>query len=784
MDNTLGLSLLRELDFEDYNSLIAQIELVKAGYELYFVIDADLINNYCYPLGIIPENTKYERKSKLSPDYLADEQITLHTLFYLNDNHKRLLLLDQYCYEVEAMLYMASKEGKRKLDDLDIHFPIFKLDNKNNSLMELLFESFSSMYSKVLLHINGLKKASHILKDRKLLLDSNELDSPTVKKIIDASKGSERDSRVISEIMSSLINEKKEDPNYNSALFMSKKRDAIIIDRILSFNREIQKIKFSERKKIFILLSDSTLLKNTIVELSKNKTAVKYPNLQGKRIMYYRNIAQSFAYLISLVYTKNGFIDFYKTKNNLKELQKASLLLNKRFNKTSVQLKLQTNELLSISVFANYNRLRNAFENSGLLKSFEPLFESIKNDLKTKSIKDVANIFLMFKNEGQNYIKEIESQHIYFLRTLLNVGNFNTSFVYGIDKVKNEGAMFDLSKGADYIEGNYHHLPLLLTFSSIDNSYIDSMYELIKLVLSHHMEDSINICNQLENILAQMNSSSIYDNVKTEINLIKAFIFMILPSMQNRDKIKDNDTLAHSWLKDLNINENDYEALKNKYYLTIWSSRRIQRYNESIKLAKKAIKDFPDDPRFYHGLFLSQYCLYEESIEMKSPINIHLIENMLKNLDKAYILYPPFILSNFSYKNLAPLIREAIRDSYSNSYSYCLCLKAQELEKTGKNVEYVSLIKNARTTFNNIKNSNNCYKDNLAEYYDTEAFIEYYESYCLENDERISKLKAALNTISMAIDLSNNEALTKKYISKRELIYIRMKEIETEIKNI
>ena len=147
---------------------------------------------------------------------------------------------------------------------------------------------------------------------------------------------------------------------------------------------------------------------------------------------------------------------------------------------------------------------------------------------------------------------------------------------------------------------------------------------------------------------------------------------MILPSKAVERGAKENDLIATSWLNDLEISEDDDEALCNKLYLQIWALRRINEYEDSIKLSNEAIAKFPDDPRFYHGLFLSQYCISED----KKKKDRNLIKKILDNLEKANLLYHNFIVQNFEDQHNMPLVLKSINHSYTNSRSYCLALKA------------------------------------------------------------------------------------------------------------
>lgn len=770
MENRNKLYLLRMLSSLDYEDLISQIELSQNGYETYFIIDADLFGNYCFPFGIIPEETRSERYQKLTSEYLSDEQLTLHTIFHINETHKKILLLDEYFFEIEGMLYKARREGDEKLRNLTQNLSLFNFSTGNDdNVKEVFYSYFSKIYSKVLFHINGLEKAHKILKEKRILLDSDEIGNSTVQDIIEVNRGDDKNIIKIEELMLFALNQHKK--NEIRELFGSRKRDAIILDRLLTFNKSVAQ----KEKVVFILLSDSSLLKATLSNIQSGSSGIDYPTIAKKKISYYRNIPQTFAFLISISYNEDKTVDYKKTIQNIRNLQKSSQSLNHQFNIASKELNVDTYELLTSVIFERFNNLRNAFENAGILKSFDQLHLSIKDELKNQSLNDIKILFEKFKKESGKFLSEVITDQIRFLELLRKAGEFNSVFVSGINKIK-QGIPFDISKGSDYIEGNHQHLPILLTFSTSHNRFLESLCALVKLVLSRRSDGSAQLIEQLERIIKEMNSSNIFEKDDTEINLIKALIFMILPSKsENNNKV--NDITAKKWLDNLKINDNN-ESKANLFYLKIWNKRRIKEYNDSIKIAKEAIKQYDDDPRFYHGLFMSEYCHYEEIPDKTSANTLILIEDMLKNLVLAKTLYPKFIMNHFHSKCVSPIILDAMNDSFYNSYSYCLTLKADFIKnKFGYDSEYSTLIEKALTFFDRLKDSSGILKDKLPEYYDTEAFLLYHYSFCesLENREKI--LYKALGSIIEAQVLSRNFSLMEKYQSRENLIRARLRDL-------
>lgn len=746
--------LLKDLTAQDYDQLVTQVELERDGYTIYFVIDADLIGNYAFPKGINPEKTRKERSDKLNDDFIADEQLTLFAIFYLNFNYKKILLLDEYYFEIEGLLRKARKKGYDEITKIDPNLPVFSFKISDKVILEDFYNSFSQMYASVLFHINSIKKITNLIKDKKILLDSDNIENENIQHIIDDNRGSISNQRIIEQKMESILNKN---------LFESRKRDAIIIDRLIAINNETYRQYGDESKNLFILLSDSTLCKNTLssVQVSLLKKRGKFQNLS-----LFRSVSQTFAYLVSLSYINQKNIDFNKTIENIKFLKDLSLD-TVVFDKETLRREKE--------IEVNFNNLRNALENAGLLKSFDALYKLIKPVLEEKNLSEISTIFAELKKNSKKILKEVEDDYIKLLISLRRSGEFNKAFVTGIKKIES-GSTFDLSKGADYIEGQYHHLPLLLTLSSSSDKYKKCLNELIMLILSRNSQNSGILVDKIRDLFVEMNTSKMFDPNDTDINIIKALVFLILPSKPSIGNINSNDILADDWLSELIIKE-DNEAKNNLKYLQIWVKRRIKDYSSSIKIAEEAIRNNQNDPRFYHGLFLVQYCNYEETKESDTDHQYteNFIEDMISNLDQAYKLYPSFISKNYSDRIMAKSILNAMADSYFNSYSYCLTLKFIQSSKTKD-----ELILNAYAIFNKLKDTDGKFRDELSEYYDTETFILYNKSFIRTIDEQISCLELSLEKITKALQLTSNPTLITKYLSRKYQIINRINELSGE----
>lgn len=754
-------NLLRGLSNSDYDNLIGQVEYEAKGNEIYYVIDADLIRNYCFPLGL---GKKERLGKKITNDYLSDEQTTLHSLFYLPAYKNKVLLLDQHFYELEGMLYVASLRGSTDLERASKLFEKPEL-KKETKVVEVLFESFTEMLAKILISINGSSKAMKLLDQGRIKLNSSELKSAKCKNIVNSCMPTVARTRYIKECMKGL----------GKNVFASHERDAAIIDRIFQFNESAKEEDDDGSKNIrFILLSNADIISKTIAYLVRVKSDFLFSSPELEFNSFNRSTAQIFAYTICLGYGKNGQLDYEQTLGNLRRLKKASEELNNRFNRFSDKFDVQESEITTGDYFSNYRAMRNAYENSGLLMSFNPLFDSVKDFISKDKDNSIYKIFYKFKKLGNDVFEEIRSKHVVFLRELIKIGEFNTAFIYGISSIESDIESFDLTKGGDCIEGMFQHLPLYLTFNNWDEEYRLMVLEIQRLVLTRNVIDSKLLCVNLRELFNLIRYSKYDEEYNSELNILKAFLLMILPGEQNDVGVKENDLLAVSWLENVKVAKEDTESMKNKYYLQIWAMRRVNRFRKAISLAKLAISKYPDDPRFYHGLFLAQFCL--SSDENHSDHN--LVITMLDNLESSMDRYYDFVTDSFFANSIVDLVYDSIEQSYNNNYGYMNALLASFVKNKGDSTDFEFYMDEARRVFNYLKNENGEFYDNLSEYYDTEAFIEYLESFIVEN--KLSKLKYAKDAILKARQLSNSHPqLLKKYINRSKMIDERIKFIKS-----
>jgi hypothetical protein len=772
-------TLLRGLSDEDYDALIAQEKLRLDDYSLHFIVDTNLIHNYCYPYGILKGAESGDRV-QLSENYIEDEQIALHCIFKLNKGDNRLIFLDEYLYEFQGMIYKASKLSKQSNDNIDIS--LINISMGDGDIKDLLFNKFSKIFSDIVLNINGLKKATNLFKERSIIFESNQFENKLIAECALNCRGQFKSASIIEKIFRNI-------GKFKGELYPNTNRDVIIIDRLLEMNNYIKNTNLAANKKIFIFLSDSFRLKQVYDYILKNDRKLDYPEINGSRINLFRNLPQTFAYLISLAYNKRNEVDHERTIANLITLKEANQTVRMQVRHTEKLLKRNTIygsnfDLFDSSeyreIFLNYKRLRNIFENTGLLKSYNSLYESIKNDIKFFNNEELTLFFDRISLEMLSLAKELDKVHASYLEKLKNEAIFTTTFINSLGAIREEKKTFDISKGDDYIESTYQHLPIFLIFPNDTTDYHIHMNKLMMLVLEGKSEDSQKLYQELQALLISMENSSYHIQQQIEVNLIKSFIFMILPSTLNKSEFdsggkgKHNDKIAYKWLNLLAETPiKDHHLNSDLKYLMCWVLRRTCKYEESYKLAKDGIKLYNDDPRFYHGKFLALYCLYEEGRSKRRKSEI--VEEMLEDLKKAHAYYIPFIKSMFFQFNVGFILKK-LEEVYNNNICYILSLKAFLMSSTiGYDTKGIELLREARTYFEAINESYN-YLELMPEYYDTESFLEYVES--LYFQDKMDRINAAKRSILKAISLSKSSSLTTKYSARLHIIEERISSLQ------
>ena len=770
-------TLLKDLDDSNYDTLITHEKLRVKGWSFYYVVDPDLIGNFCFPFGIQKNRTRRLNDREIDREYIFDEQITLDILFHVISKNSRPIIFDEYLPEIKGLILTAKssydkvdllKFNRWKRDVEDSIKAISTITENKDVLKEYIKQSFSSL---IFLNsiTDGLLKLTQLISYKTFMFTSDELDNTLLQDACDRCRGSEERIEQIFELYKKLFSSDKF--IYKQS---GKDRDSKVVSRILDINSYIQLHGRGESaKSIFVLVVDSPSTKKVFEELI-DLDLISYPIINNQKIMLCLSTQELFALILSFERNSEGTIIPEKTIQNLETIKKTNSKINQFIKGTKKYLEKSGEnvniEVTSDPIFENYNVLRNAYENTGLFKNYSDIVPDLLNDSDVDE-SSIINSFLQKIDEHKIVlIKEIAQDQLEMLDDLYNESLFNSRFIQSIDSIKNNITVFDLSVGEDIVEGSYQHLPFLLKFSN--KHYHSQTNSIIQFILTNKTTESNLLCNQLSELLSRLYGIKSKQESSEEEKIIKALIFLLLPEAGLKaDNNLSNEKLAYNWLSKIKIkNTKDLES--EIYYVLCWICRRQKKYENSLIYAEQGKAKFSHDPRFHHGYALTQYCILNWNDRESSETDLShltLINDVLTHSTIAQQLYPNFITAN--YIEQEALIRK-INDSFRNNLCCFLTIKAEIMrELKHPKQEIVNTLSDARVNLDKLK-VNKSYVEDLAEYYDTEARLEYLEADYRElcNITPQEKLQRALEAIEKAINKTNQEKLRNRYKDMKDRI--------------
>ncbi|MGV3601386.1 MAG: hypothetical protein ACO1N1_09285 [Dyadobacter fermentans] len=762
-------TLLADIGESKFQSLVALQQLKIDGWQVHYVVDADLIGNYCFPEGIIKSRVAKERN--LTDEYIMDEQATLFNLFNTTKPFPQGVILDEYIIEVRNMTSVALVANKMAGTTAEKFVQKWLMRANENqfihsdirSLSEDISNNFSSRIAELLFIANGLTKFENLLSQKLVNFESDSAIPAQIANLFERSQVDDQQFELIYKLFEN---------NSGPLNHHSRKRDARAIQRIINLNTLIQSDS-NFKKVIFVFVVDSPSITQQVFYQAYNSTTIKYPMVEGKRMPIFTTIQEIFAHQISKVIDDQGNEDFVQTCANIKELQKMAKKIDSRIENATVAIKdfgnseiddLFTGEYQYF--FSKYKALRNIFENTGLFESMPNIYESLKASFRGSGPTHLLRYFKDVQGK-QNQLQETLKDRKKLLNSLFDEVDFNSNFITALEEIKHNRTSWDWTKGQDPIEGTYQILPVFLSLSNY-HGFADEINQLIRLVLGEekrHDHSVYEVIKALTNTLVKRRSG--HGNQLND-RILKAFIFLLLPfersQLSPKYRSSDKDKMVYNWLKSVGEDAVGADYL----YITCWAARRVKNYQDSIKLAKKGISKYPKDPRFYHGLALARYCL----LESRDNKSINQIDEIIRAINESENLYFSFFKLHYFGVNVKNYM-DKISANNNNSLCMLLAERAAIQLRLDEYDEGLKVLKEARRRLGNLK-LNGEYRTKLPEYYDTEAYLEYVESFYTEEFEPKVKLQNALVAIEAAKKLTMSTELLSKYQMRGRLIQQRL----------
>lgn len=635
-------SLLLELSEADFQTILDEFEYIfRKGYLCHYVIDVYEINEFCYPLG-----TRLDDKESIEKTigYISDEQYVFTRLF--EGKSEKVILLDEYFPELvtlKKVVANATIEANSALFKLRQYYTMLEKEvnySSDNEIKEIIRTKLTQALAIILdKELMGFKKLIHLLQTNKILhspygLNQVEKDD-ILKKAFDLHKGGALTNDVFNKIMSlDIMNPQNHNSNIRSAAFY---RDARVIDRISAINNYLHS-SFKKRKtdKLHLIYYFSSTIKSH--QLFQEQSMLNlFPRVNSKVFNPVRNKRQLFLKYLCLADTYEESV--YNVNYLKKKLQKIQIYYTQTKSTSPVDPSILDN------LKKEFNHYREYFENNAILNKYSSIKKLLEDAIlflkKSDNFNDLLELAQFIKRVGENTpettIDKINSlddwdmqlRFSYFLSSCMAVSPENKTSL-------------NVSTGKDIIRGTIHHLPILIQFSE---KYISEKYSFFVNAL---LKPSSEI------VIDSIHSGLISDKPDYEYpskvafyedKLFKSFILLLAPEgFFPRERL---DKITCEWVKNVLItkilpqkdSQGFFELSANYYYYIGWVLRRDNDIEPSIKWFKDAIKVFPDDGRFYHGLCLSKFC-FSETMKKREKEKIDLLFSAIENAKLAIQKYP------------------------------------------------------------------------------------------------------------------------------------------------
>ena len=753
------MDYLKEIYTKDIELLIQDLELVKRGYEINYIMDASDVFSYTFPYGI-----NFDKVNNLTPDDIGDRLIAYEYIF----RYYYPIILDEYKLELilNRNSIKTNNDSKFSKDFLTNSIEIFenskKLDDQIDKSATFLLSA--ALMQKPMVNFFDEVYNNKLQVDTFKLNSAVQIDENIISELFENNKRSDWSSETF-KVWIENINPYKysEDINKVRNIYKSTLRDIIAIDRICRINFSIQMDTRLSRKYIFLYYSgakksgDIFTLKEVIEHLPKIDNIENYEILRTPK----------HSYLLFLIFDKD-INKMLSTLNSLKRISftkenNADLLSNLKSKSLSEEdrhlfevISQRKRDILEYDGIANQINKHQSFQNK-----IKKLIEKLK---KSENLTELASIYenlLEKAKEATDNIGIIQINLSYIIQgKLLN-----------LIKILIDKEDFVIPRGKDLIKGSYQHLPILLFLNGIckieDNVSANLYFEVVNFLVKSSRPRKIHLPKFIKFI------KDTYYQIEDDNNnienfqdiLVKLFVYMIID--KNEEKV---EKVAFLLLQDtyilLNTSKDSLIKWEADYlYMLAWLSRRALLLNESNKFCEEGIEKFPGDPRFIHGRCLYVYNSYFNRGSLESCNKTQLLE-IIDLTEEAILSYKTWIKNN-SFNDLYFKGVKGNISALTNSLLYFISLYYLDILEKGNllnnyfihNYSLENLRDNLLTEIKKIEEEMGNPPKDVAEYCHTEAVFELVEGIYYQSN---SKLSFAEKEIKIALDFFPNSGIYNK----------------------
>lgn len=734
-------SLLQKLSSPQVEDLIFEQELLRNGYKLYYAIDNHDILKYCFPGDF--EGDQFEMDTTTGRiNYDLETDIgTAYDEFYSGLNRSNpLFFLNEYIPELKDMKHQMEQRIRRGQQ-------LFNYARDFNAYFENLVTSSDNIIQDFTLFISiatgfiqqGTHRFNTLMTNPYFIFRNEQFpaieNGEVIRSAFKESYSKDKDLQQIEEIFDVFVSNSPKGNRF------SKLTDSEAISRVIRLNNCLLK----KGEKILVLfLSTSDLTKRVSRLITAQLPTVYLPGAELRKFNFHRTVEQLFV---------NRLLEDLDAQTRLERLQNCKEMIRNReeldaTGATGVSTDLQKH------VIENFKTLRERYVNTNLARKeqfvkIEKLSQELEQVKTNMNLGRLKRLYANLRQLSDQYASDNANLNdIKIVETSFKMGQtFMAAFNKAVAGLQSQHAI-KVSRGKDKIAGAGQHLPIV--FLHKEKSGANLLDGIAELYLDEFaLLDNINSKkDQITREITKL-ASSIYDTEfdarSLEDKLILCLYLLVLPDANIANKT--NNDFVEECLQELYdtglYSPEDPIIYSDFLYILCWVLRRNAKYAEAMKIAEEGIKQYPDDPRFYHARFLVTACSISPDDKDRETKYLH----CLRDINIAQEKYPA-ILGNKDH-----IIGMNILSTLLNSEIYTCSLMVEEGFYTGETKkEILQRIKEEKLP--GLRRLVGKSYEDYPEFLHTEAYFEYLESETATDEAtKKEKINSAITTLNKAIGL-------------------------------
>lgn len=547
-----------DLTPQEVDEIIQDMNFRKKGTQIHLVFDPHELYDFCFPI-----DTGMHRIANY--DKLSNDQVALYELFYRFNNTP--ILIDDYESELENInVYIthqieSAKDKNERINQLISYAQIDPESYKKN--IESLIDANFNTFLAINLGIYSLGKERF-----------NQIYPQRLRKMSQVLPGNvkQEETELASKIYDRFLNKFRRSPNekdYKTRVTI--RRDAKAIDRIISINADsFRSAKSKTPKNLFLYISSAERSK-TIFNL--DIVASRLPKVKGESYSYLRSREQVFAYVFCRTFTAEGKIDFDETISNLEKLR--DIQFNVKFISKNPYLNSMKVKPLNIKrngMLQEYEKLGNW----GLVKNIEN-YNQVVSQVKSKDFKSYIDLLKFIATNGLNAEAPKKFQELQEIMLIKSQ--------FTLDMLKTDMDGLDIPA--------LHKLPELPKLRDESINKIAAMLQAaVELPPAKKRErDKI-----LNGVLANFLARDVHvQTIMFEHEILRTLIYLSFPDA------KANST-SYEHIKKLRNHADVGPYCMELDYIECWVLSHFETEKEKIiGFFNRCVKDYSEDPRFYHA---------------------------------------------------------------------------------------------------------------------------------------------------------------------------------------